>query len=166
MQNLNILNSYIMNIENKFYECKDKYYFQINLLDDFEKIILENNINIFNNEKLFRNYFQMFIHLSNHLTRNEVNYPIIIVKKPTSQNKIIKTLQKWFQEELLSIDNKAIGFELNNVTELIEDKNKFINYYIYKTILNTIKVFPAFWLFVIYNINNQNIITSFLNDEN
>lgn len=128
MTNLNKIREYLITLQNEYYTCNDKI-LKINLFDDSEKIILENNIDIYSNEKFFRCMFKMLIHAFNYFIQNDYKYKLIVILKPNSTNKIIKDLQKWFIEELLKIDNRIIGFESNNISELIDFKdNRLCNY--------------------------------------
>lgn len=136
------LNSYIIKLCNDLHNSKELFY-EIPLFDNIEKIINDKNII---DEKRIKNNFQIFIFALNHLSRNSFKCETIIIKKPTNRNDITNKLQKWFQESLENLGdllNYAIGFELDNIEDLIWKDNP--KYAIYKTSTRLLKIFPMTW---------------------
>lgn len=146
---MDVIYNHILKLCDDIHQSNNQY-INIDLFDNIEKIILENYINIDDNEKEFRNHFKMLIHLLNHLGRNEVNRKLVIINSP-SISEVNRKLQMWFQEELLKVDNRTIGFKINDISKLnYESEELFNSYCIYKN-NDVIKIFPSWILF-----NNQN----------
>lgn len=154
------LNRYIIKLCNDLQNGKELFY-EIPLFDNIEKIINDKNMI---DEKQIKNNFQIFISALNHLPRNSFIFKTIIIKKPTNSNDITNKLQKWFQESLENLGdllNYAIGFELDNIEDLIWKDNP--KYAIYKTPIGLLKIFPMTWF---CNDNFEILCSKIINGDN